>query len=208
MLRRHPSGNCFTANPGYVAPSVTTVKRIVDLKFEEKKVDLKDEIMNDLKKAGPETVSITFDGGQLNDRLKTKKNTLTLSRTCADFEIRTDTLGCMDAVGSQSGPVIRQKIKNSFDVFGHSPDWSVNATTDGAPNVTAARTPGRFPHTGLQTNHTATCKDHTINLIVEESLGGNYDIEAAVRKVRQLVAYLNYSALAQAEFLEIEVEVG
>ena len=198
----------FTACPDYVAPSSSRLKEMINNKSESCELELKLEIIRDIVEAGHMTVSITFDGGTSKDKMKTKKHAITLHRTTKDFEIKSDTIGLVKCVGSQPADVVRMTVKTTLQRFGHEPNWKVNVTTDGEPTMVAARRPGGYPAVGLNTNLVGTCIDHTIHLVVEESLENVRDLADAIKKVRQFVEYLVQSSPARQALLELMAELG
>jgi len=155
----------FTFHSGYVAPSRTTVMKLIEKKVVEAERALAKEIKDDI--AETKTVSTTTDGGPSHDQNKTKKNSVTLSRISRDWKLKTDTLGLEVAEGSQTGEVIRTVVKTKLDKFGHEAGvWYVNMTTDDASAPRSARTPNRHPGVGLRVKYDTMCLDHQFHLLV------------------------------------------
>ena len=84
-----------------VAPSNTTMRDIVMMKYDQYGKALKMKILKDIVDAGHMKVSITFDGGSSNDEMKSKKYPVILYWTMKDFVIKSATMGLFRAVGSQ-----------------------------------------------------------------------------------------------------------
>ena len=131
----------FKANPGYIAPSRRSLTRRVDQRISDMKVALKAELIRDVQKF--KRVSITSDGGPSHNKMNTKKNSVTVHRIDANWNLQTDTLALPVAEGSQTGPVIRKQVKDVLDACGYDEEWSVCFTTHGASNVRSARAVGR-----------------------------------------------------------------
>ena len=59
----------------------------------------------------------------------------------------------MEAIGPQNASYLRGRTKVELQRFGYGSNWIINWTTDGAPNMTAARGSGNLDSIGLPTNH-------------------------------------------------------
>lgn len=156
----------FSFHSGYVAPSRTTITVNIDKKIKEKKEALKREIKEDIKDTI--TASVTTDGGPSQDKNKTKKNTVTLSRINNEWKMKTDTLALVVAEGSQTASVIRTVVKEVTDDFGNE-EWDINMTTDDAAAPRSARNPNRHHEVGLNVKYDVMCLDHQIHLLVGTS---------------------------------------
>jgi hypothetical protein len=135
----------FEAEPDWIAPSASTLIRKFDTKAVKIKEKLKSELLEDIKKAGNKTISITVDGGTSKDRKKTKKNAVTIHRTTKDFKLKSDTLAVVKVNGSQNADDVRKQVKEVLKTYGYQEDWVLNMTTDGAAVMVSARARYRHP---------------------------------------------------------------
>jgi hypothetical protein len=159
----------FVFHSGYVAPSRTTIMKLIEKKIKDKEEALKEEIKRDIVET--KTVSTTTDGGPSHDQNKTKKNTVTCSRIDSKWNLKTDTLALVVAEGTQSGEVIRTVVKMKLDKFGmEDGGWHVNMTTDDASAPRSARAPNRHPGVGLTVKYDTMCIDHQFHLLVSFTL--------------------------------------
>lgn len=198
----------FTCEPNYIVPSRRTITRKIDEKAEHCKELLKKEILKDLEQAGHKTVSITCDEGTSSDRFKTKKLAVTIHRTSSEFEVKSDTLAIDTAYGSQSAAKIRSEVKDVLVRYGYDSSWTVNWTTDGPSVMLSARARDRHDEVGLKTNHTGTCTDHSMHLVVEEASEKVLEFKASLFKVRKLVEYFKQSSLARQKLHKIQIDNG
>ena len=107
--------------------------------------------MKDLAEVDFKSVHLTSDHGTSNDRFRTHKNVLTLSRCTKDFNIKTDLVAVISCHGSQTGETIRSDVKRELDVVGREEDWSIDWVTDGEAKQVNARAPGKHNRVGLET---------------------------------------------------------
>ena len=129
----------FKLNPSYIAPSRFAVGRIVDeLKLEVKSA-LKNEVASEINKTSHRTVHTTFDHGSSSDRFHSKKLGISLHYMTSDWVLKMETLGKFKCEGSQTGAVIRDKVKEAPSEVGYDGTWKVCMTTDNAKNVSSAR---------------------------------------------------------------------
>ena len=198
----------FTCEPDYIVPSRRTITRKIDEKADSCKGLLRKEILTDLEDAGHKTISITCDEGTSSDRFNTKKLAVTIHRTTADFEVKSDTLAVDPAVGSQTAATIRSEVKAVLVRFGYDSTWTVNWTTDGASAMISARAKGRHNEVGLETNHTGTCTDHSLHLVVEDASEKVLDIKNSLLKVRKMVEFFKQSSLSRQILLKIQNDSG
>ena len=198
----------FTCEPNYIVPSRRTITRRIDEKAESCKELLKKEIAKDLENAGHKTISITCDEGTSSDRFKTKKLAVTIHRTTADFEVKSDTLAVDSAVGSQNAATIRSEVKAVLVRYGYDSTWTVNWTTDGPTVMLSARARGRHNEVGLETNHTGTCTDHTLHLVVEEASEKVFEVKTSLFKVRKMVEFFKQSSLSRQKLHKIQIDSG
>ena len=198
----------FTCEPNYIVPSRRTITKRIDEKADHCKELLKKEIAKDLENAGHKTISITCDEGTSSDRFKTKKLAVTIHRTTADFEVKSDTLAIDTAMGSQSAAAIRAEVKAVLVRFGYDSTWTVNWTTDGPTVMVSARARGRHNEVGFATNHSGTCTDHSLHLVVEEASEKVFEVKTALFKVRKLVEHFKMSSLARQKLHKIQIESG
>ena len=150
----------FKLNSGYVVMSDKTLRRKVDERIVEIQADLSKEIRDDIKVH--KTISMTSDGGNSGDQNKTKKNSITVSRITESFEMKTDTVALPEAVGSQTGPVLRAQWKEELLKIGYDATWRILATTDAASNVRSARSVARHDEIGLAIKYETDCVDHQV----------------------------------------------
>lgn len=201
----------FKANPGLVLPSRHTIARRVDTEFLKIEAALKEEINTKVNKTSHKTVHATYDHGTSGDRFRTKKLGVSLHYMDAELKMTTETLGAITCTGSQTGPVIREKVK---DVLvrraGWEPGWRVCPTTDGASNVVSSRSITRHPAVGLTVTYEASCVDHTLHLCIEDALAmaNVVNIQQAIARVRAFVDFFKQSNIALQAFLQMQEELG
>ena len=196
----------FSANNSYILPSRTTITKKIDLKICNVRKELAKEINDDI--VCHKTISITSDGGNSGDLMKTKKNTLTVSRVTEDFILKTDVVAVPEAKGSQEAVVIRRQWKEELLKIGYDASWTVNVTTDGASNFRSARAPGRHEDVGLPTKFTSDCVDHQIHLAVEESTKLLIRMSEALKKGKALVTHFSRASLSRQLLRSIQEELG
>ena len=159
----------FNFHSGYIAPSRTTIMKLIEKKVVDAETALAKEIKEDI--VDTKTVSVTTDGGPSHDQNKTKKNSITVSRITSNWKLKTDTLGLEVAVGSQTGEVLRTVVKRRLDKFGMGEGeegWSINMTTDDASAPRSARAPNRHAGVGLHVKYDTACLDHQFHLLVRK----------------------------------------
>ena len=166
------------------------------------------KIILDVEEAETNTISVTIDGGTSKDRMKTKKNAVTLHRTTKDFKLKSDTLAVVTISGSQNASDVRTQLKEVVSRFGYREEWKLNMTTDGAPVMVSARAPGRHPLVKLTRVFVLSCLDHTLHLVVEDSIKGVVTLEEAIRKIRALVNYFVQSGKQRQLLLNCMDELG
>ena len=157
----------FNFHSGYIAPSRTTIMKLIEKKVDDAEKALAKEIKEDI--VDTKTVSVTTDGGPSHDQNKTKKNSITVSRITNNWKLKTDTLGLEVAEGSQTGEVLRTVVKRRLDKFGMAEEeegWSTNMTTDDASAPRSARAPNRHAGVGLHVKYDTACLDHQFHLLV------------------------------------------
>ena len=197
---------CFSLNRGYTLFSRRELGRLIDEKVESVKADLTKELQEDIK--SHKSIHITSDGGNSGDQNKTKKNTLTVSRINDNFEMKTDTLDLAEAVGSQTGIVIRSQKKDILLKYGYNESWKVSVTTDAAANVRSARQVGRHEGIGLPVKFEADCCDHQIQLVGKDSLKNSDLLKESLKKGRKLIAHFSKSTLSRQLLVTIQKELN
>ena len=209
----------FEAQPNYICMSTNTVRNKFDKMSEDVSRDMKKEIIDDVTKAGHFTIHLMSDHGTSNDILKTKKNVLILSRTTEKMEIKTDTVAVIPSIGSQTGLQIRKDIKEAVtNEAGYDSSWTVCWVTDGAANVKNARKPGAHPSVEFPIHMDGTCIDHKFDLVGNDTLNAKDPtdktkylfpfLNAAVKKMKDIVNYLGDSALARQFMHDLMLENG
>ena len=209
----------FEAQPNYVSMSANTVRNKFDKMSEDVSRDMKKEIIDDVTKAGHFTIHLMSDHGTSNDILKTKKNVLILSRTTEKMEIKTDTVAVIPSIGSQTGLQIRKDIKEAVtNEAGYDSSWTVCWVTDGAANVKNARKPGAHPSVEFPIHMDGTCIDHKFDLVGNDTLNAKDPtdktkylfpfLNAAVKKMKDIVNYLGDSALPRQFMHDLMLENG
>ena len=141
--------------------------RKIDTKVDKIKDCLALEIKDDIK--SHLSIHITSDGGNSSDQNKTHKNTITVSRVIDNWEMKTDTLAVPEAVGSQTGIVLRTQWKDELKKIGYDGSWHVSVTTDAAANERSARGIGRHTEVGFKIKFEADCVDHQVQLLIKDS---------------------------------------
>ena len=199
----------FNAEPNYLCPSRTKLTELFDKMAVKVKEDLKDEILRDIKEAGHNTLSICTDHGTSQDRMRHKKNAITVARTTKDYIIKKDTLKLLVCEGSQTGAQIRKDVKQALI---HGAGWregiKINWTTDNESKQINARNPNKHQAVGLPTNHVGSCVDHTFELGCEESIQQSISMKQAVKKVRSLINYIKDCHPAKEAFYKIMEDAG
>ena len=126
------------------------------------------------------------------------------------LRLLTETLGAVKCVGSQTGPVIREKVKELLvQRAGWDPNWRICTTTDGASNVVSSRSVSRHAFVGLTVVYETSCVDHTLHLVIEDALSNSTlcGMKTAIGKVRSLVDYFKQNSLAIQAFLQIQADL-
>ena len=209
----------FEAQPNYVSMYSTTVRIKFDKMSEEVSRNMKKEIVDDVTKAGHFTIHLMSDHGTSNDILKTKKNVLILARTTENMEIKTDTVAVIPSIGSQTGIQIRKDIKEAVtNGAGYDSSWTVCWVTDGAANVKNARKPGAHSSVEFFVHMDGTCVDHKFDLVGNDTLNAKDPtdknkylfplLNAAVKKMKEIVNYLGDSALPRQFMHDLMLENG
>ena len=200
----------FEMEPGFIVMSRTTATRASDESAASAREKLRDEILDDLKKAGHSTISITSDHGTSRDSHRTKKNALTVSRTLEDFSIKTDTLDLIICEESQTGANIRSSVKRSLVKWaGYDKEkMTVNWVTDNEAKQVSARNPHQHKDSGLLINYEAGCVDHLIELAVNETLRKCFDMEHSVNVARDIINYMKESSLSRVKLMEYAGNLG
>ena len=178
----------FKIHSGYIAPSRKTITDRIDKKIKASEEALKKELIEDIKET--KTVSVTTDGGPSQDKNKTKKNAVTVTRIDSKWMMKTDTLTLEVAEGSQTGEVIRTVVRDGLRKFGIA-DSKVNITTDGASAPRSARNPARHPGVGLSVKYDTDCIDHQIHLLIEESTVFLPRLQNALARGHDFVMFLS-----------------
>ena len=187
---------CFTLNRGYTLHSRRELVRKVDTKIEKLKELLAIEIQGDIK--SHKSVHITSDGGNSGDQNKTHKNTVTVTRISDDWQMKTDTIAVPEAVGSQTGIVLRTQWKEELEKVGYDGSWKVSVTTDAAKNERSARGVGRHEEVGLKIKFEADCVDHQIQLLIKDSRKNNGRLKESLKKSRKLINHFSKSSLSSS----------
>ena len=199
----------FTAEPNYVVPSRHTITRKFDDMAVKVKNDLKNEIVNDVTMSGLKTISITSDHGTSDDRFRSKKNTVNVIRTTKDYRIKINLVKMILCKKSQTGLQIRRDVKDVLEeCCGLEDDWIVNWVTDGEKKQISARKPNNHPDVGLKINYDATCVDHTMELVSEDTIDTCKNIGSSVKKLRVLVNHFKESLAAREKLHDIMEESG
>lgn len=197
---------CFNLNKGYTLFSRRELVRKVDDKIEKVKDELVKEIQDDIK--SHKSIHITSDGGNSGDQNRTHKNTLTVSRINDEWEMKTDTVALVEAVGSQTGPVLRSQWKQELEKIGYDETWKVSATTDAAKNVRSARASGRHDEIGLKVKYESDCTDHQIQLLAKDSRKNIPELKKSLIKCRKTVAHFTKSSLSRQLLTTIQKELN
>ena len=200
----------FELEPGLIVPSRQTATRQLDERAADAREKLKDEILNDLKKAGHTSVTITSDHGTSRDNNRTRKNVLTLSRTCDDFSVKCDTVDLIICEESQTGAVIRASVKDSLVKWaGFDKDtMTVNWVTDNEAKQVNARNPNYHQDSGLPIHFEGGCVDHLLELALSEALKNCFEMDQSVKAAHDIVNYMKESSLARLKLAEICENLG
>ena len=165
IVEKHSFRNMlFQIEPSYICPSHTKFTRMVDSFVNSTRETFIKELAKDLSNVEFKTVQLTSDHGTSNDRFRSHKNVLTITRCTNDFQIKTDLVALISCDGSQTGEVIRTDVRNELDKIGRDDSWHVDWVTDGEAKQVNARAPGKHPRVGLNTYLCGTCVDHTLHL--------------------------------------------
>ena len=190
----------FTANSRYICPDRRTISRQFDKIADQIQKNLYREIEEDVKNKDFHIITVVCDHGTSQDTLRTKKNVVIISRTTADFELKTDTLGLIPAVGEQKSIVIKQDMKDFLSkTINLDGSWRINWVTDGAAPMVKARNPSSFPNIGLFVHWDGTCVDHTFNLVGQDSLKapGSWRMKDCVERMKMIVNHVASSSTAR-----------
>ena len=195
---------CFTLNRGYTLHSRRELVRKIDTKIDKLKEKLSVEIQDDIK--SHRSVHITSDEGNSGGLNKTHKNTVTVTRISDDWQMKTDTIAVPEAIGSQTGIVLRTQWKEELEKVGYDGSWKVSATTDAAKNVRSARAVGRHDEVGLKIKYEADCVDHQIQLLIKDSRKNNICLKESLKESRKLIKHFGMSSLSRQLFVTIQKE--
>ena len=165
VVEKHSFRNLlFQIEPSFICPSHTKFTGMVDNFVKSTREAFIKELAKDLLEVEFKTVQLTSDHGTSNDRFRSHKNVLTITRCTKDFQIKTDLVALISCEGSQTGEVIRSDVRNELDKIGRDESWLVDWVTDGEAKQVNARAPGKHPRVGLKTYLCGTCVDHTLHL--------------------------------------------
>ena len=200
----------FEMEPGLIVMSRPTATRQLDERAANARAKLKEEILDDLKKAGHNSVTITSDHGTSRDNNRTRKNVLTLSRTVDDFSIKCDTVDLIICEESQTGAVIRASVKDSLEKWaGFEKDkMTVSWVTDNEAKQVNARNPNYHQDSGLLIHFEGGCVDHLIELALSEALRTSFEMDQSVKIAHDIVNYMKESSLARVKLAEISQNLG
>ena len=193
----------FELEPGLILMSRHSATRGADERAASARENLRTEILEDLKKAGHSTVSITSDHGTSRDSHRTRKNVLTISRTLEDFSIKCDTLDLIICEESQTGANIRSSVKASLVKWAgyNAEKMTVNWVTDNEAKQVSARNPNYHQDSGLLIHYEAGCVDHLIELAVTDALKRCYDMEKSVKIAKDIINYMKESSLGRVKLM-------
>ena len=204
----------YEANRGYVCPSRFTVARNI---MEKRLPEAKSILIKELKQSiSPHfRLNATIDGGNSQDKMKTKKNTVMVHFTDPYFRIKSELIAMPTAEGKQDGRYIRNQVKEELTKVGFDQSWSLNVTTDAASAAQSASAPNRHHDVGLTIQYRSDCVDHQFHLMIEECLNGTSDkkikqlseMSAALRKTREFVTSLNQSNGARQFLVQCQERV-
>ena len=62
------------------------------------------------------TVAITLDGRSAKDKMKSKKNAITLHRTTKDLELKTDTIRLVKCFGNQPADIVQTHVMMRYNI--------------------------------------------------------------------------------------------
>ena len=104
-------------DPRYVCPSRKKIAREIDSQREDMEKQMTElspheefkDVFSDIKSA-----SLTSDGGKGKDKMKTKKNTLTIHYITNDFHLKTDTLAVAPTKGKQDAKLLMSEWKKGL----------------------------------------------------------------------------------------------
>ena len=162
----------FQACPGYVVPSESTVGRMVDKEFNEMVKYLNAEISTAVNQSFHKTIHVTYDHVTSSDRFHTKKLGVSLHYVTKQLVMKSETIVAMKCVGKQSWVVNRDKVKKLLEMHsGWSSDWKICVITDRAKNVVSLRSTNRHNEVGLTISYEASCVDHLLHLVIEDTIG-------------------------------------
>ena len=102
----------FGAELNYIMPCRKSIGTKIEVESKEADLVIKQEIAKSI--SHHKTVNITYDGGTSKDKMRTKKNALTVHYTDENWNIHADTLRVMECTGSQPGEVIRRQVKDQL----------------------------------------------------------------------------------------------
>ena len=194
----------FQADPSYICPGRKAHTKRFDDEAAKVKDLIKNEIVDDLTKAGHNTLTVCSDHGTSDDRRKTSKNVVVVHRGTKDFKIRANIVEMIRAEGRQTASKIKSDVKNTLEVgAGLQPDWLVNWVGDGENKQVCARDPDKNREIQLNIVHHASCTDHTIELASEDTLSERALMGISLKKLRKLVNYFKDSHLAREALEEI-----
>ena len=194
----------FQADPSYICPGRKThTKRFDDAAVKVKEM-IKNDIVDDLVKAGHKTLTCVSDHGTSDDMKKTSKNVVVVHRGTKDFKIRANIVEMIRAEGRQTASKIKSDVKQTLEVgAGLQPDWLVNWVGDGEPKQVCARDPDKNRDVQLNIVYHASCTDHTLELASEDTLKERALMGLSLKKLRKLINHFKDSHLAREALEEI-----
>ena len=200
----------FELEPGLIVMSRSTATKLLDERAALARDKLKEEILDDLNKAGHSVISITSDHGTSRDNHRTRKNVLTLSRTTEDFSIKCDTLDLIICEESQTGANIRASVKAALEKWaGYDKDkMTVNWVTDNEAKQVNARNPNYHQDSGLLIHFEGGCVDHLIELALNDTLKVCYEMDQSLKTAHDIVNYMKESSLSRVKLSEISKNLG
>lgn len=164
--------------PSYKIPYVTTIKKILDNKYEVTKVALKSNL------SASAHVSLTFD--TWTETMSEKSFLGVTVHFLQNISLKSYSLAVAELKERHTAQYISEQLENILSDWEINSEKIVSVVTDNAANVVSAvhKTFGKHRH--------IPCFAHTINLVATHTVGQK-NIKPIISKVRDIVKWVKKS---------------
>ncbi|XP_056641517.1 E3 SUMO-protein ligase ZBED1 [Diorhabda sublineata] len=181
-----------TVAPLYKVPCRKTITNLIDTKYEEKKIIIKEKLRS------VKNVCLTLDEWkdmQLRSFLGVSVHFI------ENYKMKTINIACEPLHDNHRGEYLSEVILKVCENWGLSHEKIVSVTTDNGSNIVKAIeiTFGRAKH--------VRCLAHTLNLVVENAVNSS-EIKLFLDKVRKIVTWFHQSGVGAEELRQIQMQQG